>query len=352
MKIKTMLAIAAVVIFSACQKEDDGGSNGGGSKKLDSGVLVVNEGAFNASNATVTLFSNDDEKTDNLFRSMNDGLFVGDVLQSIGENDSYYYLVVNNSGKIEVVKKNTFKSEATITGFTSPRYFLDLGNGKALVTNLAFGPDSVPVANTIDVVNTNTNMIESSIAVDNWCEGMHLKGDKIFVANKGKNKILVYNKESLALEDEINTPEAPTQILEDKNGKLWVLCEGESWNSIEAAILRINPTSGAIEVQNDFLPGSTYPKKIAMNGGGGILFVLTDRVSKTSVNDGMSLEFIPNAENYSAAYGLGVDPESTEIYVSDAKDYTAKGMVHVYDIDGNQIKSFEAGVAPNGFVFR
>ena len=52
------------------------------------------------------------------------GTPLGDVVQSITQFNNNAYVVVNNSNKIEVIDITNFSSIATITGFTSPRYFL------------------------------------------------------------------------------------------------------------------------------------------------------------------------------------------------------------------------------------
>lgn len=351
MKTKILLIATAVVLFASCKKEDSSPSgNQGSGNVLDNGVMILNEGLFSRNNASITLFNNEDEKSDAIFQSVNDKA-LGDVLQSVTETESAYYLVVNNSEKIEVVNKNTFVSIATIEGFLSPRYLLDLENGKALVTNLV-NADSAEVEINIDVVNLSTNKIESNIKVKNSCEMMHLNDETIYVANTGKNQILLIDKNTLSVTGHIATPESPTQIFEDKNGKLWVLCIGKSWEGIPAAVIAINPTSNTIEKQIDFKTGA-FPTKIALNGGGGILFILTDKLYTTSVNDATSsLSMIPNVNGFENAYGLGIDPVNTEIYIGDAKDFVSKGNVKVYDIDGNLLKTFQTGVNPNGFVFR
>jgi len=51
-------------------------------------------------------------------------------------------------------------------------------------------------------------------------------------------------------------------------------------------------------------------------------------------------------------YGLGVDPTTGNIYVSDAIDYVQKGKVYRYHPDGSLIDSFTAGVIPGGFYFQ
>lgn len=349
MKIKLLLFATIIVLFASCKKEDSGPQgNQGYGNVLDEGVMVLNEGQFFANNSSITLFNTDGERSDGIFNAINEKT-LGDILHSVTETKSYYYLVVNNSSKIEVVGKNDFKSVATIEGFKSPRYLLDLENGKALVSNFIY--DTADVDMKLDIVNLNNHTIEGNIVVNNWCETMLLKGETIWVANTGMDRILLIDKSTLTIKSEVSTPKQPYQMIEDKNGKVWVLCKGDVFNGIPATLICMS-SSGAEIKRFEFLTGPA-PEKIAINGGGGTLYVLTDKVFKLSVSSpSISLSPIPGINDFTYAYGLGVDPVTNDIYIGDAKDFVSNGSVKVFDNDGNQITSFESGINPNGFVFR
>ncbi|MEQ8533424.1 MAG: hypothetical protein RIB86_16330, partial [Imperialibacter sp.] len=51
-------------------------------------------------------------------------------------------------------------------------------------------------------------------------------------------------------------------------------------------------------------------------------------------------------------YGLGYSEAEDVIYIADAKGFQGRGTVYRYSADGEAISKFEAGVAPNGFVFK
>jgi len=51
-------------------------------------------------------------------------------------------------------------------------------------------------------------------------------------------------------------------------------------------------------------------------------------------------------------YGLGIDPSTNEIYVSDAIDYVQKGMIYRYQSNGTLIHTFRAGISPGDFYFK
>ena len=51
-------------------------------------------------------------------------------------------------------------------------------------------------------------------------------------------------------------------------------------------------------------------------------------------------------------YGLGIDPATNEIYVSDAIDYVQKGVIYRYQSNGTLINTFRAGITPGDFYFK
>ena len=117
------VTLILLLLISSCDKPKSLGKE---DHFLSEGILISNEGNFQWGNASVSFY---DEEKDTLlqdvFQSVNQRP-LGDVLQSIYLDDKYAYLVVNNSGKIEVVEKHSFDLQHTISGFMSPRYFADL----------------------------------------------------------------------------------------------------------------------------------------------------------------------------------------------------------------------------------
>lgn len=61
---------------------------------------------------------------------------LGDVLQSMSIINDKLYLVVNNSGKVEVLDKRNFISISTIAGLRSPRYIEAVSSNKAYISDL------------------------------------------------------------------------------------------------------------------------------------------------------------------------------------------------------------------------
>ena len=124
------IVAATLIAFSSCKKDEIVTVETENYK----GVFVVNEGGFAKSNGSIGLYKPGEKKYFDAFKKAN-SLPLGDVVQSMSLIGTNYYIVVNNSNKIEVVSKKDFKSVSTIST-PSPRYVLDVSYSKAYVSNL------------------------------------------------------------------------------------------------------------------------------------------------------------------------------------------------------------------------
>ena len=126
MKKLVSFALIITVLFAACKKEDTQPDE----SSLKDGVFIVNQGNFTAGNASLSYFESATAKlTNDLFYAVNDAP-LGDVAQSISIEDDLAYLVVNNSGNVYVIDRNTAKFKGKISQLTSPRFFLKINDQK------------------------------------------------------------------------------------------------------------------------------------------------------------------------------------------------------------------------------
>src|SRR5690606_34856792 len=132
-RINQLMILAFTAFIVSCNSDDNGDLPGVEGDYAD-GVFVLNEGIFNASNASVSFISSSGEIQNHIFESVN-GRMLGDVAQNMILTDELAYIVVNNSNTIEVVNRGTFESIATISeGLQNPRY-IEIHNNKAYVSN-------------------------------------------------------------------------------------------------------------------------------------------------------------------------------------------------------------------------
>ena len=302
-------------------------------------VWVLNEGNFQAGNSTLGVYDVDSNTySADVFASTNSRQ-LGDVLQSATQIENEVYLVVNNSGKIEVVNKDNFESTGTITGFKSPRFALKVSPTEVLVSDL--------FSDSIAVVNPVTKSITRYIDISSTSEEMLMTNGKVFITNTYTSHITVLDlaTDSISI---INTTFNPTTIGLDKNGKVWVLCGGDPFNSINGAIEVIDPATEMV-TKTITLSAGSYTNKMVFNANADSLYFLTGNVYKISIDaTTQPAAALISAGNYSF-YGLGYKAKTNEVYLGDAKDFNQKGQVLIYDSNGSLKRSFACGINPNGF---
>jgi YVTN family beta-propeller protein len=331
-----------LLLFCSCSDNDTPTIKASGA--YDEGVWIANEGNFMSSDGSISFFHTDSSKVENnVFYNVNKR-HLGDVVQSITIAGERAYVVVNNSKKIEVINALTGVSVGVITGVASPRYLVVLGE-KAYVTDL--------YADKVYVVNTQTLQIIKEIKVSGWTEKMAVVGGKIYVASRrtnadmrtGGNLILAINPSTDTVTDSIFVGKASGELIADASGFLWTITRNPALVRIAATPLHIHKVFS--------LPNKdTTLSVLAKNGLGDTLFWLQkEGVCKMATNTSSTdYKVVVPKKSYNF-YGLGVSPHNSDIYVSDAIDFTQKGVVFRHKRGGTRIDSFRVGLIPSNFTF-
>ncbi|WP_299984685.1 DUF5074 domain-containing protein [uncultured Pontibacter sp.] len=359
-------AFGALTITS-CDKKD----NGPAGEYARNGVLVSNEGAMTKSNASMSFYSHDSKTVENeSFKKVNAPLLLGDVLQHMVQHGDRLYLVMNNSGKVVVTNAHTLKAEGEIAGLEAPRYFAALNDDKGYVTEwLGYDPSTYVYGNgRVAVVDLKTLTVTKTITVGVQPEQLILQGGKLYVANSGGNSVTVINTTTDAIETSITVNDGPSSLALDRNNMLWVSSRGiksydpTDWsvseeNSTPGSLAKINTGSNSVAATLTFTRNAPSPDKLTPNQGGDkIYYVFNNKVWVQDVNT-TTLATQPLIDRGSyVAYGfngLGVEPGSGMIYAGKATDYASNGWVVRYSPQsGAAVDSFRVGIAPNGFVFK
>jgi len=331
-----------ILFLSSCIKDDPNNNTSDKVIAESGGVYIINEGNFLFGNASLSYY-NPTKNTvqEDVFKATNNRS-LGDVAQSIYVFNGKAYIVVNNSGKIEIADEKTMVVSATISGLTSPRYFLPVSASKAYVSDYK--------ANAISIVNLNTNTKTGSIACTGFTEEMVYSNGKVFVTNKFRDKVYVINPATDIISDSILVGYGSGSIRKDALGKLWVLCEGDQTNLIDATLYKINPSNNSVEMNFTFNTAE-FPSKLRMNGGGDTLYFLKSGVYQMSI----SASNLPSSplitQGSKSFYALGVDPVLNVIYVGDAIDYVQKSSIYRYTANGTLLSTFKAGINSGDFSF-
>jgi hypothetical protein len=314
------------------------------------GVYLVNEGNFNFGNADVSVYNPDSKEVSNNVFQLANGYPLGDVAQSMFLKDSLGFVVVNNSSKIEVVKLPSLQKVRTIhIPNSSPRYFLPVNDSMAYVSEL--------YANKIHVVNYVSGTLVTQISVPQYTEHLvkvgeyvFAEGKKIFANASSKGALIRLRISDHSYVDKLQFAGDVNGIVVDKNNHLWLAVAADTAASSFASLKCFDKDLNLLSSYS-FDSYSWKPSNLCISGNGEDLYFLSSYVYRcASVQAGIvPVKLVSNSSNN--FYALGVDPLSSDVYVSDALDYVQASRIYRYRKNGDLIHSFTAGVITGNFAF-
>ncbi len=330
-----LIAALFVSVFSACKPDED--------VKVETenfeGVIVVNEGGFGKSNGSVGVFKPGTGDYFDAFRKAN-GRPLGDVVQSVTLINDKFYIVVNNSNKIEVVNKSDFKSVTTIT-VTQPRYVLPVGSGKAYISQMN--------SQVIAVLNTNTNTISKNIDVKSATDNMAVMNGRVYAGKAFGDRIYVINDTTDVVVDSIIVGKGVSNIVNISSDRIAVLCSGLP--SVEnGKIAFINKDSAKVERKVDFTSGSYsgvmdyYNGNLYYSFGDGKVYSIASTATAPAASPSITL-------SSGSVYGLNIDRSNGDRYICDATDFNSAGKVYIYNNSDDLVRQFSTGIAPSKVIF-
>lgn len=346
----SLLILILSMLFFACKKEKDDVV----APSSLNGIFIVNEGNFQSGNASVSFW---ERSTGNLIQQLNT-FPLGDVAMSMNIFNGRGYIVVNNSQKIVIVSMENFSNIGEITGFSSPRYFVPFNNQEGYVSDW-FSDD-------VKVINLNSGQIMKSIPTGGeGPEQMAIAGNKLYVVNVGgfndDSTVTVINTVADTVLKTFIAGVDPNSIVKDKNGKLWILCNGDTgldWiggtaDDTGGSLLRINPANDSIEF-NLIFSQFDHPSKLTINSAGDKLYFLNGlsgfdgKIYSMNISD----NFLPAQPIIDKTfYGLGIDPVTNQILGAYVPGFLQQGYMFRYNNNGAFIDSMKVGIVPNGFAF-
>jgi DNA-binding beta-propeller fold protein YncE len=312
--------------------------------KPGQGLFVINEGTFSYGNASLHYLNleNDSLNTyEDLFKPANNRP-LGDIFQSLSIIDNLAWLIVNNSGKIEVINPSTFKSVATIKGLRSPRFAKEVIPGKAYVTDL--------YANAVSIIDVKSFAKTGEIDCPGWTEELIIKNNEVWVSNHNRNFVYVINALSDLVADSVEVAYGGSSILEGKDGNIYLLCSGDNLVSKTGGVFCIEPKTKKVIKQWLFDKIDFNPTKLKENPNGDSLYFINQGVYgfPNHLNSKPIKPLI--AQNSGTSfYGLFIDSKTGRLVVSNAKDFVSRGEALIYSRNGVLLKTYKAGVVPGEF---
>jgi len=341
LRFSALVLSAFVLFFSSCTPnvDDYGPQTEGGENPVapKDRTIILNEGNFMFSNGSVSVLNNiTGEVANQVYRAANN-VPIGDVPQSMLIHDSLAFIIVNNSGKIEVVDKTNFVSIKTITGLTSPR-FMAIVNQNPLtgwVTDL--------YANKIWKVDLEQGYITGNIPLNGWGENILIHTTDAYVLNKTDSVIHVLD---LATESVKQTYDLGNGIVDFKK-----MNENELVVISVGGMYKIDMTQSKVDTLYTF-PVLRNPTRLAVDTTEQIVYFLEMDVFSVDLKPAEFNIYVFQAKPPSAnLYGMEVNSQNGFVYLTNSKDYVQNGEVLVLDRAGNEVGKYVVGINPQFILF-
>jgi DNA-binding beta-propeller fold protein YncE len=355
-KFVVLAGIATMVVLQSCHKDSDPVVKVGAA-----GFFVVNEGSFGAGNTSISYYDRAGDAIANNIFAVKNGRRLGDQAQSMAVFEGKGYIVVENSSTIEVINADDFSSIASITdGIESPRYFIGISSSKAYVSDWGFDG----ITGTVKVIDLTTNKVTKTIVTGKGSNRMLKINNLVYIANAGgydkDNTVKIIDTNTDAIVNSITTGDNPNSLQRDKDGNIWVTSSGALAYNDDFSIDEVNSTKGSIskltsagvEVFRLSVPNVSYsgPANLGISPDAASLYYAFDGSlykMSTTATDLPSSAFKTNSY-----YGVAIDPFNGNVIGCNAPNFSAAGSIDIFDADGNLIKTYTVGIAPNDCAFK
>ena len=324
-------------------------------------ILVLCEGIWNHDNSTLAFYDLKSKTTDPDYFTTVNKRGLGDTANDMIKYGSKIYIVVNESGTIEVINAATGKSlqqiemkEKTTEGKEinkQPRYAAAYG-GKVYVTSFD---------NTVTRIDTVSLAIDGSVTVGRNPEGICIKNGKIYVANSGgldfqdtdyDHTVSVIDLNSFEEIKQIEVGLNPYQVFADSQGDVYVNVRGNH-DDIAPSFKKIKPSKDSYEVST--LTGVSISEFTIVNDKAYILHNDWGKESEVKVFDCKTEEvvtenFVTDGTSILNGYKITADAYSGDVYVT-TSDYTTSGNVLCFDNKGEcKFTLPSVGIGPNKII--
>lgn len=348
LRLLSYLLALSLFIYS-CDSSRDEGPLG----EYEKGLLIINEGNFSSRDGDISYYNfNTGDVQQNIFEKVNNRPFAG-LVQSLIENEDKFY-IVSNTGKVEIVNKNTFQSLGSVEGdeLNIPRSAI-IANSKIYISD--WGPYDANFASPNSYIAIVDNTLGGEVAkkaeTSSRPESFHQINNDLLIACSSARTIDVMRIGVDTVGRSIEVTGTPVRFLEN-GGKLYLFAR----NSSTVFFHEINKNNYSISNTTEI--NISRPTSKLTLGENGEAYVITstgwpdynDAVAKISITLGQVLDASLYEGN--GFYGIGFDNFDKNIYVSENNGFQGSGTAVVINQSGTKVKTIPTGVGPSGFVFK
>lgn len=377
--IVSCILLVGISLMSSCRKDEviilaeyERLPLGDNSRSDYAGLYLLNEGNMGSNKCTLDFVDFENgyyarnlyaEKNPNVVKELGD---VGNDVQIYG---SKMYAVINCSHKVEVLDARSCQRLGQVD-IPNCRY-IAFDKGYAYVSAYVgpVGIDPNAQLGAVFQVDTATLEITAEVTVGYQPDELVIQDGLIYVANSGgyrkpnyDNTVSVIDIETMTQIRKIPVGINLHRVRTDKYGKLWVSSRGDEKTRPSCLfVLEKDKRTNRMEVRDtlnvscsemDICGDSLYLYSVEWssvlqenNVTYGIIDVRTgELISDGFIKDGTETDI-------ETPYGLKVNPETGDVYVTDAKNYVSSGNLHCYGQDGIRKWSVRTGDIPAHMAF-
>lgn len=362
------------LVFSSCRKEElifvSDSSTVSIPVQLTNyqGFYLLNEGNMGMNRASLDLFEYETGVyTRDVFSERNPSITneLGDVGNDLLVYGKKAYATINASNFIEVFDVETGK-HLTQIHIPNCRY-LAVNQGKVYVSSYAGKIEVDPNAEIgfVAEIDTLSLTVKRKVQVGYQPEEMVVKGNKLYVANSGGYRKPQYDTTVSVVDlttftelKKINVGINLHRMQIDVNGDIYVSSRGNQ-EDISANLYVIDTQTDKVKQQLNiavsnmtidedklYYYATSYQHSTAQETiSYGILDTQTKQVIRDFIiTDGTEKKIL-------MPYGIAVNPETKEIYMTDAQDYVGTGYIYCFSPEGKLKWKTTAGNIPAHLAF-
>ena len=391
MKKAFLLLLCGTLAFCACRKDPTGTPEIPESEltgtTVDVSILdgarfrklfVLNEGQKGANNASLDILRlSDGQYITGVFKKVNPQAgALGDVGNDIVVAGDEVWIVVNNSGIVEVISAEDEKEIAAIKVPTPRQIACD--DRYAYVTSWAGAyanyenyvlSDYKNIKGQVYRINLKTKKVEGSVEVGYQPEGIALQDGSLYVANSGgissqvppdyayDNRLTVIDTKTFTETGVIEVAPNLKDVFASPDGSLFVTTLG-NYSDVHSGMYRVknNLLTGRVEEGGDIgcnVSAATMDSDgifwaigndTEFDWGAAHAWYLWNFNSLTSA----AVSYLPDYK-FSEAVPYGIFEDGGALFVADAGDYFNPGTLSLY-VSGKKIWTVSAGVCPGHFA--
>ncbi len=365
-----------LIILSSCRGEEQivsSTANQVTSPSTDAslikGLFLLCEGNMGSNKATIDYFDyHSGVYTKNIYPERNPSVVgeLGDVGNDIQIYQDMLFAVINCSNLVEIMDLTTAEHIASVS-IPNCRYIAFDGS-YAYVTSYA-GEVQLGSSNArlgyVAKVDLSTFKVVAECSVGYQPEQIAVAQGCLYVANSGgymapdyDTTLSVVDLDTFTEIQQIEVGVNLSGLKLDDCGCLWVSSQG-NYSDIPSKTYVVDTQSNKVVLELDlpnsrmaYADGRLYVCSSDWSSSASSAsasFVVIDTTSQSIVDDNFVKD--GTVDNLVVPYGLAVNPETLELFITDASNYVTPGKVYCYSPDGTLKWSATTGDIPSAIAF-